>query len=257
MSLRFTAHDVHVARGARTVVSGVSLSVSPGEMLAVVGPNGAGKSTLLRSLVGLLPSQGVIALDGKPISNLSRRERAQKLSYVPQQTLLASGLSVQDVVAQGRFAHRTSLFPQNPSRLVDSAVEQALLRTQLQDLRRRAFDTLSGGEQRRVLLARALATEARVLLLDEPTAGLDIAHVLRFFELLSGLSADGYAIVCVLHDLLSVRRYASHVLVLKEGRAVVQGSTHEVFRSPHLEQVYGVRMHENAGLDFSLSGDGI
>ncbi len=256
MSPRYSARHVSVQRGKRTVVQDVSLSVQAGELLAVVGPNGAGKSSLLKALLGLLPCQGEFTLDAAPIEKLSRRERAQRLSYVPQQSLLQAGLSVTDVVAQGRFGHQKSLFPRHPSRLVDAAVERALERTQLTSLRQRAFDTLSGGEQRRVLLARALATEARVLFLDEPTAGLDIAHVLRFFELLTGLCREGYAIVCVLHELGSVRRHATHTLLLADGREVLQGLTPEVFASRELERVYGVRMSEGLGLDFALLGEG-
>ncbi|HEX6240784.1 MAG TPA: ABC transporter ATP-binding protein, partial [Polyangiales bacterium] len=137
----------------------------------------------------------------------------------------------------------------------DDVVDRALARVGLAPLAERAYDTLSGGEQRRVLTARALASEARLLLLDEPTAGLDVAQVLRFFALLGELRRDGYALVCVLHDLSDVLRHADRALLLSQGRSVGFGVTREVLSEERIRAVYGVHSHAGAALGFSLHGD--
>jgi iron complex transport system ATP-binding protein len=252
MSDALQATDVSVHRGPREVVTDVSLTAHYGALLAIVGPNGAGKTTLLKALAGLLPRTGSVRVAGAALDGLSAAERARSLAYVPQRSLMADGVSVCDVVAQARYAHRGA-FP-GFGRGVDPVVQQALARTQLEPLARRAFDTLSGGEQRRVLTARALATQARVLLLDEPSAGLDVAHALRLFQLLAELRAEGYALICVLHDLDEVRRYADSTLLLHHGRCLAQGPSAELLRAERLREVYGVFAHENVGLGFSLDG---
>jgi ABC-type cobalamin/Fe3+-siderophores transport system ATPase subunit len=173
------------------------------------------------------------------------------MGYVPQQSGLSSSVSVQDVVAQGRYAHRGGL----RSARGDEAVREALGRTGLLGMRARAFHTLSGGEQRRVLLARALATGARVLLLDEPTAGLDVAHVLRFFGLIRELKSDGYAIISVLHDLSDVRAHADEALVLRDGTTHSWGPVVDVIADRAAREVYGVALQENAALGYRLLGE--
>jgi iron complex transport system ATP-binding protein len=247
------ATQVSVRRGKREIISNVSLTAQHGALLAIVGPNGAGKSTLLRALAGLLPHQGTVLVTGAPLSALTAAARARAIGYVPQRSAMADGISVYDVVAQARYAHRHGFG--TLARAPDPVVEHALVRTGLQAFSRRAFDTLSGGEQRRVLTARALASEARVLLLDEPTAGLDVAYVLKFFRLLDELRREGYALVCVLHDLSEVRRNADNTLLLHEGRCVAHGATGAVLSAEHLRHVYGVHAHENVALGFSLDGE--
>jgi iron complex transport system ATP-binding protein len=222
-------------------------------LLAVAGPNGAGKSTLLKALLGLLPAEGSIEVAGKPLDRLSPRERARLVAYVPQRSALATGVSVRDVVWQARFAHRRSWLAELRADASDW-VERALERTGLVAFAGRAFDTLSGGEQRRVLLARALASGARILLLDEPTAGLDVAHVLRFYQLLGALRDEGYALVCVLHDLADVMRHADRVLLLKHGVSAASGPTAEALTAEAVRAVYSVHTRENASLGFSLDG---
>ena len=170
-----------------------------------------------------------------------------------QRSELTAGISVHDVVAQARYAGHGGFLGFGERQ--DDVVERALARVGLASLAERAFDTLSGGEQRRVLTARALASEARVLLLDEPTAGLDVAHVLRFFALLHELRRDGYALVCVLHDLSDVLRHADRALLLHQGRAVACGPSAEVLTPACIREVYGVHSHAGAALGFSLHGD--
>jgi iron complex transport system ATP-binding protein len=251
MSEALRAEQLTVRWGERIAVDGVSFHVDYGQLLAIAGPNAAGKTTLLKALLGLVPSGGQVNVAGRELSQLSAAERARTLAYIPQRSAGMPGVSVLDVVAQARYAHRAGFAAAAAD---DSAVASALEHTELTALASRAFDTLSGGEQRRVLIARALATGARVLLFDEPTAGLDIAQVLRFFRLSERLRAEGHALISVLHDLGAVRRHADAALLLAAGRSLQFGSTASVLASEHIARVYGVHVHENVALDFSLEG---
>jgi iron complex transport system ATP-binding protein len=248
-----TAQAVSVRRGMRVVLTDITFEVRHGSLLAITGPNGAGKTTLLKALLGIVPSSGQIRVGGVALAGLDPRSRARLVAYVPQRSELLAGISVYDAVAQARYAHRVRWFGR-AARPADPWVERALRQTHLSSLRERAFDTLSGGEQRRVLLARALASEARILALDEPTAGLDVAHVLRFYELLGELRREGYALVSVLHDLADVTRYADQALLLDRGRTVARGPTPEVLSPERVRAVYGVHAHAHANLGFSLGG---
>jgi iron complex transport system ATP-binding protein len=243
--------NLSVRRGAAPILGDVSFHAAQGSLLAVTGPNGAGKSTLLKALLGLVPCTGTASLSGRPLLGLPPRERARELAYVPQRSELAHALSVRDVVAQARYARRFRWLGQRAGER-DEVVERALEQTQLAQLATRAFDSLSGGEQRRVLLARALASEARVLLLDEPTAGLDVAQVLHFYALLARLRDQGYALVCVLHDLADVTSHADRCLLLERGRVAGHGATAQVLSHERLRAVYGVHARANASLGFSL-----
>jgi iron complex transport system ATP-binding protein len=244
------ARDVSVARGKIRAVQGVSLRAAYGSVLAIVGPNGAGKSSLVRALAGLLPCAGSIQIDGQELTRLGTRERARRIAWVPQQSLIQADLSVAELVAQGRFAHarKWNPFSSQP----EPAVQKALELTDVVHLRDRSFSHLSGGEQRRVLIARALATEARILLLDEPTAGLDVAHVLRTHALLRELARTGHAVVCVLHDLCDVEQHADQVALLEGSRLVALGSPTDVLVEQNLARVYGVRRAAEARTSFHL-----
>jgi iron complex transport system ATP-binding protein len=244
------ARDLRVARSGREVLSGFELRAQPGEVIALAGPNGAGKSTALKALAGLWSYTGVVEIQGQQLQSLGLRERARMLAYVPQQSLLARALLVREVVRQGRYAHD----PVWPSRRHAShaEIDRALTLTDTLDLAERRWDELSGGEQRRVLLARALATEARIVLLDEPTASLDVAHALRFLQLLGELAERGHCIVVVLHDLEQVRRCAQRAVLLNRGRIVASGQTHEVITAQHVREIYGVELQERAALGYRL-----
>lgn len=245
-----SAENISVKRGPRTLLNDVTLHAQRGALLAIVGPNGAGKSTLLKTLAGLVPHQGSVHVAGQALSSLSFSARARCLGYVPQQSLLTLGASVAQVVAMGRYAHQQRLLEAHQE---SPEVDAALLRTGLIAMRGRAFHTLSGGEQRRVLLARALASGARILLLDEPTAGLDVAYVLRFFVLVRELVQDGYAVISALHDLADVRRHADTVLLLHRGASLAFGDVRATLTAVHVERAYGVTLHEDGGLGYSLS----
>jgi iron complex transport system ATP-binding protein len=239
MAEALVAQQVAVARGSRSVVRNVSFTASFGAVTAIVGPNGAGKSSLLRALNGLLPHQGSIVSEGREVGSMSPRERARRIAYVPQQSQLMANMSVREAVAQGRFAHTTGWAHVDMNA---GQVERALADAHVTALASRAFNTLSGGEQRRVLLARALATEAPILLLDEPTAGLDLAHVLRFHALIRSLADRGLCVISVLHDLVDVYHHADRALLLAHGEQVAEGPASEVVRSEQVAKVYGVRL---------------
>jgi iron complex transport system ATP-binding protein len=244
------ADDVSVRRVGRAVVEKVSLRAAYGSVTALIGPNGAGKSTLLRALIGILPYEGSVRVAGREVRGMAPRERAREVAYVPQQSLLNANIRVREVVAQGRFAHAGG-WGRSAARS-DARVVLALSEAEVSHLAERAFSKLSGGEQRRVLLARALATEARVLLLDEPTAGLDVAQVLRFHALMRALAERGLAVVSVLHDLLDVHQYADQAVLLAQGKLQLAGAAQQVVRSQVAERVYGVRMSADAAVPFQL-----
>jgi iron complex transport system ATP-binding protein len=246
------AEALGVKRAGRALLEDVSLCANYGAMLAITGPNGAGKSTLIKALVGVLPYAGSVFVNGADLSTLDAAQRARTIAYIPQRSSIMAAVSVRDVVAQARYAHRTRFGRSDPN---DPAVTRALERTELQALALRKFDTLSGGEQRRVLLARALATEARILVFDEPTAGLDVAYALRFFELAKALKADRFALVCVLHELGDARRHADEALLLHAGASVAFGRATDALTESNIARVYDVHSHERAALGFSLDGE--
>lgn len=237
-----------VQLGKTTILKNVSLSVEQGAIAAVLGANGAGKTTLLRATAGLVPFEGEVHVAGTPLETLSRGERVQALAYVPQRSLLDSPLSVQVIVEQGRYALTSGTLRREAA----SAIEQAMDRVDIHHLADRPFTQLSGGEQRRVLLARALATGARLVLLDEPTASLDVAHSVLLLELLQTLADEGYTFVVVMHDLNNAARFATRAALLHEGRVLVEGPTPEVIAPGALEEAYGVRVVHGAAMQFEL-----
>jgi iron complex transport system ATP-binding protein len=246
-----TAAGLHVKRGARTVVEAFDLTAAAGCVYALTGPNGAGKSSALKALAGLLPSSGRLQIAGTELSSLSPRQRAKQLAYVPQQSLLQSGISVREVVLQGRYAH-DPVWPQRHKHA--DAIEAAMRETDVLGLADRPWNQLSGGEQRRVLLARALATEAPVILLDEPTTSLDVGHALQLLLSLRALAKRGRCIIAVLHDLDQVARYADHSVLLHHGKSVAAGPTAQVITSEHIRAVYGVELLPQSALGYRLLG---
>lgn len=246
------AQGVTVARGARDVVFNVDLTVNTHDVVALIGPNGGGKTTLLKALAGLLPCRGVVTVQGQALHSLDQRERARHVAYVPQQSALEAPLPVSEVVAQGRMSHTSSLG--GLSLLDRRAIEQAVEAADVSHLLRRPFTALSHGEKHRVLIARGLATQAPLLLLDEPTAGLDIEHVLSLLALLSRLAAQGQAVLVVLHPLAEVQTVARRVAVLSQGQVVAQGPTQEVLTPKLVQQVYNVTPVPNSAWGFRSTG---
>jgi iron complex transport system ATP-binding protein len=239
-----------VTLGPRVVLRELAFEARFGEVLGVLGPNGAGKSTLLRALSGLLPFTGEVSIESRALASLSQAERAKRVSFVPQQTQLSAALSVREVVALGRYVHRPLLnaLPKQDA----AAVASAMVDTDITGLAERAFSDLSTGEQKRVLIARALCTEARTLLLDEPTASLDIEHALRLFVLLRALAARGRAVVLVLHQLEHALAFSDRALLLSAGKLLALGPTHEVLTPEHVRALHGVVLVPNGAPGFQL-----
>jgi len=225
-------------RGAPPAVAGVDLRVGPGELVAVVGPNGAGKSTLLGLLSGWLrPAAGSVELEGRPLARWPARDRARRLALLPQDAAPLYDLTVREVVAMGRHPHRGAWAPLDArDRRVIAAV---LAATDTSDLRDRPFATLSGGERQRVLLASVLAQEPAVLLLDEPTASLDLHHGVEVFRHLARAAREGTGILAVTHDLNLAALFADRILLMDRGRAVREGPPGEVLTAATLRPVYG------------------
>jgi len=223
--------------GARVVASSVSLEVPTGSWLAIIGPNGAGKSSLLKSIVGLVSHDGDILLDGSPVEALSARERARTVAYAPQTPELPDRLTVTDYVLLGRTPH---LAPLARERRTDLAVvAQVLTRLDLSTLATRPLHTLSGGERQRAVLARVLAQQAGLLLLDEPTTGLDIGHAQALLDLIDRLRAEeGATVVSTLHDLTLSAQYADRLLLLDKGEVVAAGTPAKVLTQELLERHY-------------------
>jgi iron complex transport system ATP-binding protein len=232
----------------------VDISLNRGEMLGLIGPNGAGKSTLLRLLAGVLqPDAGRISLDDRPFETLSRQERARRIAYLPQLNQVAWPLSVERLVELGRIPH---LEPwQQPSPTDRAAIERVIVQTDLLSLRQRPFDTLSGGEQARVLLARALVTEPDILIADEPVAALDPAHQLDVMQLLTDHCGGGRSVIVVLHDLTLAAHFCQRLQLLMEGATLAEGSPEEVLNEQNLADAYAIEPiepEETALTPFSL-----
>jgi iron complex transport system ATP-binding protein len=237
-----------VKLGGRTVLEGIDLEAKPGEVLALLGPNGAGKSTLLKALAGLLPYEGRVEIADFDLASLSPRKRAKRISYVPQRSLLRSALSVDEVVALGRYVHGSNFG--SMSKNDKEAIDHALETTHADVLRGRIFTRLSVGEQQRVLLARALASDAPIVLLDEPTAALDVGEAMAVLRLIRKLAARKHTLIVVLHDLADARSTTDRALLLKKGRVVEQGKARDVISPDPIRAVYGVRLIENARIGF-------
>ncbi len=220
-SVALHAHCVSARLGNALILHDVTLALQAGRWTSIVGPNGAGKSTLLKVLAGLLPYQGLVTLLDQPLAQWSPRQRAQRLAWLGQNEASADDLTVFDVAMLGRLPHQPWLSA--PSVADHSAVEQALRVTQAWDWRARALGQLSGGERQRVLLARALAVQAQVLLMDEPLANLDPPHQADWLAIVRALVAQGKTVVSVLHE-VSMALQADEMVVMQKGRVTHQGA---------------------------------
>lgn len=238
---RLAAKNLTLGYGERIIVDGLHLDIAPGVVTTVIGPNGCGKSTLLRSLARLLrPRAGQVILDGKAISSLKTKEVARILGMLPQSPVAPEGLTVADLVARGRHPHQSWL--RQWSSDDEAEVLAALEQTGIADLADRPLDELSGGQRRRAWISMALAQGTDILLLDEPTTYLDLAHALEVLDLVDRLHADlGRTVVMVLHDLNLAIRYSDRLVVMREGRIVAQGAPTEIIEADLLYEVFGLR----------------
>ncbi|MBO8165386.1 MAG: heme ABC transporter ATP-binding protein [Brevibacillus sp.] len=227
------------AAGGKPILKRVSLEVAAGGFVGLIGPNGAGKSTLLKVLAGLItPVTGQVLLDGCHLSAMSVRERAKRLAYMPQQTDLSFSFPCWDVVMMGRNPH---VDPLGRETLADvQAAERAMQLTGTLVFKEREINELSGGERQLVVLARALAQEPKLLLLDEPTSHLDIAHQLEILERVKALTEDGMTVIASIHDLTLAARYCDQLVLMNEGRLAASGPPEEVLTEENIRRVFGV-----------------
>ncbi|KPL55368.1 ABC transporter [Prosthecomicrobium hirschii] len=231
-----------VALDGRPVLDRIDLALQAGEFVGLIGPNGAGKSTLLRALAGLLPTRGgTIVLDGRPLARLPAGARARRIAYVAQAREVAWSLDVEAVVGLGRLPHRAAFAPE--TRGDRAAIDAALATMALDGLRGHRVDRLSGGELARVLIARALAQDAELLLADEPAAGLDPAHQIALMTVFRRLAGAGRTVLASLHDLNLAARWCDRVIVLAGGRIVATGAPEAVLDARLLASVYGIEAH--------------
>lgn len=240
---RLAARGITIGYQDRVVSQDLSLDIPDGVFTAIIGPNACGKSTLLRALARVAtPSRGVIHLDGAAIATYRTKEVARRLGMLPQASTAPDGITVADLVARGRFPHQGLLHRWSPED--EAAVAEALQATDIQDLAHRPVDELSGGQRQRVWIALVLAQQTPLMLLDEPTSYLDIAHQIDLLELMRRLNkCHGRTLVAVLHDLNQAFRYADHLVAMRDGRIVAQGAPHALVSPAFVEQVFGLRCH--------------
>ncbi|MFE5261255.1 ABC transporter ATP-binding protein [Streptomyces coelicoflavus] len=237
---RLAARAVTVGYGSRSVIDGLDVAIPPGVITTIIGPNGCGKSTLLRTLSRLLkPTGGTVVLDGEDIAALRTRDVAKKLGLLPQAPVAPEGLTVSDLVARGRHPHQSWLRQWSSDDA--EVVERALAMTGVSDLADRPVDSLSGGQRQRVWISMTLAQGTDLLLLDEPTTYLDLAHAVDVLDLVDDLHESGRTVVMVLHDLNLATRYSDHLVVMREGAILAQGHPRDVITAGLLHEAFGLR----------------
>jgi iron complex transport system ATP-binding protein len=250
------AEKVCLTVGGTTILKDASLSLEPGELVAILGPNGAGKTSLLRTLLGISKTtSGSTTLNGDDCFNLSATERAKVVSYLPQRRPLAWPYRVQDVVALGRFAHGAALGRLSPDD--DAAVTAAIDACNLGTLRQRSTDNLSGGELARVHFARAIAAKSPLLIADEPVAELDPKHQILVADLIRRFVNDGGGALVVLHEVALAARIADRLIWMKNGRIIAEGTAQETLTAETMRDAYGVRAYisnDEHGFDVRVTG---
>lgn len=241
MTNAFTVDGLRYAYGNRPVLDAVSFHIAAGDFFIIIGPNGSGKTTLLKLMVGLLSTGGGIRLLEKPLGGYHRRELARRLAFVPQMVTEELPFTVREVVLMGRTPHMGLLGLEGPE---DVAQAQAAMQfTGVDHLAHRKMDALSGGERQRVFVARAICQEPEIILLDEPTAALDLAHQARLMDLMERLKQErGVTVVMVSHDVNLAAMYADRLLLLKNGRIKALGPPGEVLTYERIEETYGCRV---------------
>ncbi|WP_425472445.1 ABC transporter ATP-binding protein [Subtercola boreus] len=239
--MRLAGRNLRVGYDRRTIIHELDIEIPDDSFTVIVGPNACGKSTLLRSLARVLtPTGGSVVLDGRDISTYPSKEVARRVGLLPQTSIAPDGITVLDLVSRGRFPHQSLL--RQWSTDDESAVARAMAATNVTELSERTVDELSGGQRQRVWVAMALAQETPLLLLDEPTTFLDIAHQVELLDLFARLNREsGHSLVAVLHDLNQAARYATHLVAMKEGRVVAEGAPRDIVTAELVEHVFGLR----------------
>ncbi|PVE95866.1 ABC transporter ATP-binding protein [Microbacterium sp. TPD7012] len=238
-STRLHAEGVTIGYDRRTISTDLTVAIPDGSFTVIVGPNACGKSTLLRALSRLIrPEKGDVVLDGKEIHSYRAKEVARRVGLLPQSSLAPDGIRVSDLVARGRYPHQTLMRPWSDDD--QTAVDEAMAATGITELSARLVDELSGGQRQRVWVAMVLAQQTPLLLLDEPTTFLDIAHQIELLELLTDLHEGGSTLVAVLHDLNHAARYATHLIAMKDGEVVAEGRPSDIVTAELVEEVFGL-----------------
>jgi iron complex transport system ATP-binding protein len=238
---RLVASDITVVRSRRKTVDDVNLTLNSGELTILVGPNGAGKTTLVRAIIGLIAAKGSVTFDGSDLRAMSPRARARALSYLPQGHEFHWPMSVDSIVALGREPHADPFSQKSAADRV--AIERAMQATAVTEFSSRLISTLSGGERARVAIARALATEASVLIADEPTASLDERHQLIVMDLLQRVAHDGTAVLAIIHDLALAMRFADRVIVMHEGQIAANDEPALALTPDRIAEVFGITVN--------------
>jgi iron complex transport system ATP-binding protein len=229
--------------GEKRILHSVGLEFEPFRLHGIIGPNGSGKSTLLKNICRIWePQKGSVFIQGKDYRSIDRKELSRLVTLVPQGTEVGFPISVYEIVAMGRNPHLGRF--QGLRKRDREIIESALRETQTDGLRDRNVNELSGGECQLAIIARALATEASFILLDEPTSDLDIRHTLMIMDLLSNLKSRGKTVVACIHDLNLARRYCDTISILQEGEVTYRGSPAEAFSEKNMQEVFGVRVEE-------------
>ncbi|GGO73530.1 ABC transporter ATP-binding protein [Nonomuraea cavernae] len=237
---RLSGAGLTLAYDQRVVAEHLDVAIPDSSFTVIIGPNACGKSTLLRALARMLrPRKGAVHLDGGLITSLPSKEVARRLGLLPQSSIVPDGITVADLVGRGRYPHQRLM--RQWSRADETAVAEAMRATDVAVLADRIVDELSGGQRQRVWLAMALAQETSILLLDEPTTFLDIAHQIEVLDLCAELHETGRTMVAVLHDLNQACRYATHLIVMREGRIVAQGDPSGIVTPELVRQVFDLR----------------
>lgn len=243
--------DLCYSYGSREVLKNVSFCAEYGEILSVLGPNGAGKSTLFRCMLGLLiPSSGSVAIDGRPIRALSQKQLARHIAYIPQSHNPVFNFSVLDMVLMGTTAQLGSF--ESPKREQLAQAESALERLGISHLKDRGYANISGGERQLTLIARAMAQQAKILVMDEPSANLDFGNRIRVMQTLRDLAKDGYGVIQSTHDPDQAYRYSDRILALRDGRVLAWGTPKEILHAPLISKLYGVDVQVHSLMDDSI-----
>ncbi|MGO4490183.1 ABC transporter ATP-binding protein [Microbacterium sp. 2RAF4] len=233
------ARGLVVAYDGKVVVDGVDLALPEGSFTVILGPNASGKSTVLRTLARVLkPESGDVLFDGRALGEYGSKELARRMGLLPQDAIAPEGMRVADLVSRGRYPHHSAL--QRWTSADDTATRAALAATNTTDLAERYVDQLSGGQRQRVWVALLLAQQTPVMLLDEPTTFLDIAHQYELLDLLRDLNAQGKTVIAVLHDLNQAARYADNLVLMKEGHVVATGAPSELITAERVGDVFGI-----------------
>lgn len=241
MAARLNAHNITLSYEHTPIARNVSFAVPGNQITTIIGPNGCGKSTLLRGLARLLiPTDGMVTLDGRNVGTFGHKEFATEVSLLPQSPTAPAGVTVSELVARGRFAHQT--WWKQWSGEHQAATDRAMALTGVDELHDREVDTLSGGQRQRVWISMVLAQDTDIILLDEPTTYLDLAHAIEILDLVTALNREhGKTIVMVLHDLNLAARYSHHLVLMKDGAIKCEGSPKEILTNDNLLEAFGLR----------------